>query len=376
MAFVLSDFNHREDFYPITLNKAIASIEIGTSSLIDWWQFLLKEEVFIHTADYLQKLYKTLPTHDSILIDARVIPDSEAISLIKNLHPGQRLYDSKGTIAVNNKSFTDWTTEVMAPEQIRIRSSRDIINSNAEVMQMQFQNLATEKKFAFAPNHIFLTGSREQLMIEEGAVVRNIFVNTVDGPVYIAARANVQDGAMLRGPLFVGATAVIKMGAKIYGGSSIMAAATAGGEIKNSILMQYSNKAHDGYLGDSVIGNWCNLGAGTTNSNIKNTASESAFSHAKSKQLKAGVLMGDFCRTAIQTRINTGSAFGVSCNIVSENWPPDSMKSFSWFQNEISIYRFEKAIEHINNWMKLKGRQLTNEEEGVLNYIFDRLTND
>lgn len=375
MPFVLCDLDHQKDFYPFTLNKAIAALEVGTSTIQAWWQFLLKEEVFIHTADYLQKLYKLPPSDPCIFIDARVVPDSETISLLKNLSAGERLYDEEGTIAVNGASFHEWKKEVFAEPQIRLTTSRDLIEKNAAVIQMQTEVLASEKETESVAATAMVTGPRNQIFVELDVVMEHVFINTTAGPVYIAEGAKIMEGAMLRGPLFVGPLAVIKMGAKVYGGTSIMRGAVAGGEIKNSILMQFCNKAHDGYLGDSVIGQWCNIGAGTSNSNIKNTASESAFLFNKSKQLKAGVLMGDFCRTAINTRINTGSVFGVCCNIVGEKWPPAHLPPFSWFQNEAVPYRIEKSLAHINNWMKLKDHALSAAEQSVLQYIFERLTN-
>jgi UDP-N-acetylglucosamine diphosphorylase/glucosamine-1-phosphate N-acetyltransferase len=183
------------------------------------------------------------------------------------------------------------------------------------------------------------------------------------------------EGSLIRGPFSLGEGALVKMGAKIYGATTIGPYCLAGGEIKNSILFGYSNKAHDGYLGDSVIGEWCNLGAGTSNSNIKNTASEVNVWHFHTREylkagLKCGLLMGDYSRAAINTSFNTGTVVGVCANIFGEGMPPKFIPSFTWGNKGLSLYEFEKALTDISNWKKLKNQVLTEEEITQLKHIF------
>lgn len=199
----------------------------------------------------------------------------------------------------------------------------------------------------------------EDLMMDPHAWVEPCICVTTEGPIWIEAGAHVMAGAILRGPLYIGKNAVVKMGAALYGGTSVGPHCTVGGEIKNSVLMGYSNKAHDGYLGDSVIGYWCNLGAGTTNSNLKNTAGSVRVYHPAGGTRvdagqKAGVFLGDFSRTAIQTAFSTGTIAGVCCHISGPK-PATFIPDFSWGETE--RYRWEKVESDLRNWMAFKGQE-------------------
>jgi len=184
------------------------------------------------------------------------------------------------------------------------------------------------------------------------------------------------EGSYIRGPFALCEGAVVKMGTRIYGATTVGPYSVVGGEIKNSVIFGYSNKAHDGYLGDSVLGEWCNLGAGTSNSNLKNNASEvSVWHHPQNDFMRAGfkcgLLMGDYSRCAINTAFNTGTVVGVCANIFGEGMPPKHVPNFSWGNKSISRYEFEKAMVDISNWKKLKNQQLADDEVNQLRYIFD-----
>jgi hypothetical protein len=174
----------------------------------------------------------------------------------------------------------------------------------------------------------------------------------------------------------MGEGSVLKMGSKIYGATTLGPWCMGGGEIKNSVMFGFSNKAHDGYLGDSVIGEWCNLGAGTSNSNLKNTASDVKLWTPGGRAVagkKCGVMMGDFSRTAVNTSINTGTVVGVCCNVFGPGLTPKHLPSFSWGSDGFERYRLEKAIDDIDAWKKLKGHTISDNEKNVLKYIFDNL---
>ena len=212
----------------------------------------------------------------------------------------------------------------------------------------------------------------ENIFVEEGAKVNYSILNAQDGPIYIGNNSEIFEGSFIRGPFSLGEGSRIKMGAKIYGGTTIGPFCLATGEIKNSILMSYSNKAHDGYLGDSAIGSWCNIGAGTSNSNLKNTGGivtmwskeKNAFIEAG---YKCGLLIGDYSRCSINTSFNTGTVVGVSCNIFGNTFQSRFYKDFTWGNEK---YIFEKAISDINNWKKMKGLEITEEEIQSLKKIY------
>jgi UDP-N-acetylglucosamine diphosphorylase/glucosamine-1-phosphate N-acetyltransferase len=216
------------------------------------------------------------------------------------------------------------------------------------------------------------TISSENIFIEEGAVVEHSILNATGGPIYIGKYAEVMEGCLIRGPFALCEGSKLKMGTKVYGATTIGPYCIAGGEIKNSIISGYSNKAHDGYLGDSVVGEWCNLGAGTSNSNIKNTASIVQVWHDAHKAfipagLKCGLLLGDYSRTAINTAFNTGTLAGICCNIFGEGFPSKYIPDFSW---GFERYNLEKALSDINNWKKLKGQEITENEIKLLTDIY------
>ncbi len=212
----------------------------------------------------------------------------------------------------------------------------------------------------------------ENIFIEKGAKVSHSILNAFAGPIYIGRNAEIMEGNMIRGSFSLGDNSVLKMGSKIYGATTLGPNCVAGGEIKNSIFFGNSNKAHDGYLGDSVLGEWCNLGAGTSNSNVKNTGGDVFIQNGENTAAekagnKAGLLMGDYCRCAINTSFNTGSTVGVCCNIFGGDMPAKFTNNFSWGNEP---YIFEKALEHISNWKKMKNATLTADEARMLKKIY------
>lgn len=260
-------------------------------------------------------------------------------------------------------------------DYITIKHKWDFIQQNQNIIKADIQLRVLNNKFQNIPDHITVTGLKDQVYLEEGATLEQASLNTTQGPIYIGENSLIMDGARLRGPLYIGKNCVVKMNATIYGGTSIRDKVIIGGEVKNSIINSYSNKAHDGYLGDSIIGEWCNLGAGTTVSNLKNNASEVGVWNMFQKKVeyagnKCGTFMGDFSRTGINTSLDTGTVIGICSNIIPKHGrPPKFIPNFSWLNDELQSYNLDKAFVDIQNWMNFKNEELTTEMKFILTSI-------
>jgi UDP-N-acetylglucosamine diphosphorylase/glucosamine-1-phosphate N-acetyltransferase len=258
-----------------------------------------------------------------------------------------------------------------------IRYPWHIFQHNAEALIEDF-HLLTGGRRSQPPSPTVSMINPEAIFIEEGASLSHCILNASTGPIYIGRHAEIMEGSLIRGPFAAGEGAVVKMGAKIYGATTLGPHCSAGGEIKNAVFFGYSNKGHDGYLGDAVIGEWCNLGAGTSASNLKNNAGSVRVWHPATRSFldagqKCGLLMGDYSRTAINTSFDTGTLTGVSCNIFGTAIPPKYIPDFSWGQDGSTRYECEKAIRDIANWKKLKNQTLTEMQILTLKHIFERL---
>jgi len=256
-----------------------------------------------------------------------------------------------------------------------IRFPWHIFQHNAEALLEDFDLLTAGRSSQPIPRFVQAI-CPDAVFIEEGARLGPCILNASTGPVYIARDAEIMEGSLIRGPFAACEGAVVKMGAKIYGATTLGPGVTTGGELKNVVIFGYSNKGHDGYLGDSVIGEWCNLGAGTSVSNLKNNAGEIRVWHPASREylsagIKCGLLMGDYSRAAINTSFDTGTVVGVCCNIFG-GLPPKYVPDFSWGKDGSIRYDWDKAVRDIGNWKKLKHRSLTDSEILALKHIFEQ----
>ena len=265
---------------------------------------------------------------------------------------------------------------ISAIDRVRIiRYPWDIFRYNAEALITDFNLIAASRKSQAIPPSVQVVDP-EKIFIEEGARLQHCLLNASTGPIYIGRGAEIMEGSLIRGPFAACEGSTVKMGTKIYGATTLGPYSTAGGEIKNAVFFGYSNKGHEGYLGDAVIGEWCNLGAGTSASNLKNNAGEIKVWHPASGQAipagsKCGLLMGDYSRSAINTSFNTGTVVGVCCSVFGEAPPPKYVPDFSWGSSH--RYEWDKALRDIGNWKKLKNQSLTDTEILTLKHIFEIL---
>lgn len=384
MTVVLFDNTFREQLYPLTLTKSVADLRCGILTFKERWELITGQEVFIQTVDYLSALYAPVEGSEAIWIDAGIIADEQLTDRILSLQNGQALADENGLIAGKStqllSSFSLENSLQLFAEVFDVKSVKrlqyppQIVQWNDCMIRTDFE-LITKNKTSQPISHTNQVISHADIFIEENATVEFCTLNSSTGPIYIGKDAVLMEGSMIRGPFAFGENSLLKMGTKIYGATSIGPNCVVGGEIKNVLMEGNSNKAHDGYLGDSVIGEWCNMGAGTSNSNVKNTGGEVKLWNRYTKTFmpagqKCGVVMGDYSRTAINSSINTGSIIGVCCNVFGEGLLPKVIDDFSWGLNR--KYEFDKALNDINNWKKMKHQQLNDAEAEVLKYIFAR----
>ena len=378
-----------ENLYPFTLTRQIQDIRVGILTIREKWEILLGLPSFDRNEDDYKDLDRSVTIEDAasdgvcLMIHGNVLPSPKLIKAIRNLKNGEfiSVNDNAGIVfrvtkkEISEKHKIAVTKSISVKEDVKtIQYPWDIFRLNDWAIRQDFELLTKKRKSQSVPKSNKVIDP-ENIFLEKGAIVQHSILNASAGPVYIGKNAEVMEGAIIRGPFALGEGACLKMGAKVYGATSIGPYCIAGGEIKNSVLFGYSNKAHDGYLGDSVIGEWCNMGAGTTNSNLKNNAGEVKVWTPKglvSAGMKCGVMMGDFSRTAINTSINTGTVIGVCCNVFGNGLTPKYIPNFSWGSEGVKRYEFEKALQDIEGWKKLKDQAVTENEKSILKYIFNR----
>lgn len=381
------EFCQPQNLFPFTLTRQIQDIRVGILTIREKWEQYLGLPSFDKQEGDYKDLDRAMVINEHIdddilyLIHGNVLPSARIAAKIRKLKPGEFL------------SLPEKENFVFCISKKHIRNEHQIKVEKAVELEEEFRDIVFPwdicklNFWAIKEDFALLTKNRssqisstnrvtapENIFIEKGAQVEHCFLNASDGPIYIGRNAVVMEGSMLRGPLAICEGAVVKMGAKIYGGTTIGPNCVVGGEIKNSVFFSNSNKGHDGYIGDSVIGEWCNLGAGTSNSNLKNNASNILVytpDGPVNVGIKCGVLMGDYSRTAINTSINTGTVIGVSCNVFGNGLTPKYIPSFSWGSEGIKRYEFNKALADIENWKNLKHLSVTDSERYILRHIFD-----
>lgn len=376
------------NLFPFTLTRQVQDIRIGILTIREKWEQALGAPSFDKFEEDYKDLDRAVRIHEMIggdiifLIHGNVLPTQKIVQKVKELNPGEFLSvpGKEGFVYCISKK------EVLDENRIRMGKAIEMEDGLKEI---QFPwNIFGLNGWAIEQDFTLLTEGRksakisgtnnvkfhQNIFLEDGAEVECSFLNAEEGPIYIGRGAQVMEGCMLRGPLAICDGAVVKMGAKIYGATTIGPKCTVAGEIKNSVIFGHSNKAHDGYMGDSVIGEWCNWGAGTTNSNMKNNASAVVVwtpAGPVNVGLKCGVIMGDYTRTAINTSINTGTVIGACAHVFGTGLTPKYIPSFSWGHDGLQRYDLEKAFANINNWKVFKGSALTSSEKTILQHIFD-----
>lgn len=382
---VLCDGDKYIDFLPLTFTRPISEFLIGIGSIRSKWEAWCDQEIAVLTQPYLQSIFPAPPAGIHTWISANIIPVPDLVKFIQDCPPRSTLYYQDKAIGHTEITYEEYQTEnlllhpIQIPPNIKcitIHRLWDLFTLNSQVMNADFIHFTNGKKSADLADNNKILG--DQVFLEEGAKINCAIVNALTGPIYLATGAEIQEGAMIRGGLYLGPESTVKMGAKLYGTTSVGKACKIGGEITNSIFHDYSNKGHEGYIGNSVIGSWCNFGADTNSSNLKNTYDTiNCYDYRSGKMINSGqqflgLLMGDHSKTGINTMLNTGTVIGVNCNIYGSGFPPNYIPSFSWGgTDELQTYRLEKAIETAYKVMARRDVLMTKNDRLVFQYLFE-----
>jgi len=380
--FILSDhYDNWLNLNPLTLTKPVAALRIGINSIQEKWESFLSVKPQLKTcAPHLKALdtWTQHPGETYVFINACIIPSPELTSSIVNLKEGESLYKDGLSIAskivLGKQSFEK---EIQYPHEIiSIQYPWDIFSKNELILKQDFEQITKGRKSQKISSTNVIIGKQEFIFLEEGAKVEASNLNTETGPIYIGKNAEVMEGSSIRGGFALCESATLKLGTKIYGATTIGPHSKIGGEVNNSVVQGYSNKGHDGFLGNSVIGEWCNLGAGTNNSNLKNNYGVVAvYNYLKkdfidSKLQFLGLIMGDHSKCGINTMFNTGTVVGVFANIFGGEFPPKYIPSFSWGgASGFNSYDLNKAFDVADKVMERRGLSLSSADKEILKQI-------
>ena len=383
MNYILFDGNVRNQLLPFTFTRPVADIRVGILTIREKWEKYLRFTTTTITEDYLSEKYPMVELERNILINASFIPSENLTKMVEELSENEAIFCDDEPIAFfssegQNVNFESYNiTRYSHQDVLRIEHTWDIFSKNHEAIQRDFELLTKGRDSQPIPE-TSVAFNRDNIFIEEGAKLAFCSLNATDGPIYIGKDAEVMEGALIRGPFALCDHATVKMGAKIYGGTTVGPHSKVGGEVNNSMIFGFSNKGHDGFLGNSVIGEWCNLGADTNNSNLKNNYAEVRLwdyeteGFARTGLQFCGLMMGDHSKCGINTMFNTGTVVGVSANIFGSGFPRNFVPSFSWGGNAgMSTYLTKKAFEVAKVVMSRRNIEFTETDAKILEHVFE-----
>lgn len=387
MNCVLFDDSTWQDLLPLTFTRPVSDIRIGILSIREKWKLFFQEASFSNWtyAPYLQGKYPLLSEKENLYINSKVLPDDAFCAALLNLEHNTGLQQNGHLLAFKGvlKDRQQLNDLVLSAEQytngvMMVINVWDIFQKNGEAILHDFNKLCRGRKSQPLSSSVTVIGDKSLVFLEEGATCEAAILNTKSGPVYLGKDSEVMEGSVIRGPFALCEHSATKLSTKIYGPTTIGPHSKVGGEINNSVIFGYSNKAHDGFLGNSVLGEWCNLGADTNNSNLKNNyAPVKLYSYTHQKMMSTGLqfcglIMGDHSKTGINTMLNTGTVVGVACNIYGGGFPPAHIPSFQWGGSEgLTTYQFDKFIETAERVYQRRGLTLDSTEKQVLTHLFN-----
>ena len=384
MNYILFDGPNRDKLLPFTFTRPVCELRAGILTIKEKWDFLLESKTSILTEEYLSTKFHLKLTSDNIFIDGSIIPTNELIDLITKLENNQCLSKGDHIIAYRsntaepiNSEFTSFNRVETGLEYIFIENTWDIFRFNPHTIESDFKLLTSDKLSSKISNTNNIIGDTAQIFIEDGANVEYAYLNTTDGTIYIGKDSHVMEGSKIRGPFALCNNSTIKMDAKIYSGTTVGPYSKVGGEVSNSVIFGYSNKGHDGFLGNSVIGEWCNLGADTNTSNLKNTYdfvrlwSYDANTFVSTGLQFCGLIMGDHSKSGINTMFNTGTVVGVSSNIYGAGFQRNFIPSFMWGGvSGLKPFNFKKSVDVAIAVFKRRNKDFNDTEQNIFSHLY------
>ncbi|MCB0439439.1 MAG: glucose-1-phosphate thymidylyltransferase [Mangrovimonas sp.] len=383
MNYILFDGPYRNNLLPFTFTRPVADIRIGILTIREKWEAHLGYTTTTITEDYLSDKFPMVEMEENILINASFLPNVELVEMVKNLEVNQAIFKGEEVIAFYTKEaqddidFSKLEALEFEDDILKIEHTWDIFSKNGEALQDDFDLLTKGRRSQPIPatNNVL---NPENIFIEEGASLNFTTLNASTGPIYIGKNAEIMEGSIIRGPFALCEGSTVKLAAKIYGPTTVGPYSKVGGEVSNSVIFGYSNKGHDGFLGNSVLGEWCNLGADTNNSNLKNNYAEvrlwdyNTGGFARTGLQFCGLMMGDHSKCGINTMFNTGTVVGVSANIFGSGFPRNFVPSFSWGGSAgFTEYLTSKAFEVAKVVMSRRNMEFSEQDAAILSYVFE-----
>lgn len=382
MNYILFDGPHRNALLPFTFTRPVADIRVGILTIREKWEKHLGYTTTTITEEYLSDKWPMVEMENNVMINASFLPNEILVEMIKNLELNQAIFQEEEVVAFYAKEgeevdFDSFEVIEFTEECIKIENTWDIFQKNDVAIREDFELLTEDRYSQPIPKSVNVL-SPENIFIEEGAKLEFVTLNASTGPIYIGKNAEIMEGSVIRGPFALCESGRVKLATKVYGATTVGPHSVIGGEVNNSVLFGYSNKGHDGFLGNAVLGEWCNIGADSNNSNLKNNYEEVKLwsyeteNFAKTGLQFCGLMMGDHSKCGINTMFNTGTVVGVSTNIFGAGFPRNFVPSFSWGgASGFTTYLTKKAFDTAKIVMARRNVEFSEEDAKILEHVFE-----
>lgn len=378
----------RENLLPLSYTRPIADFLVGITTLRKKWESFLAGEFSYSTVGYLSEKYPMKTAEENLFIASNIIATEHLARRLDSLEPGEVLMADTMAgqrVLVGFKGGANRLDEVIhsMPAGIVYEEKVDAINYvydifllNGRQIEADFDVLTAGREGQSIPRSNTVIGDPDRIYIESGAIVEGVVLNASHGPIYVGRHVEIMEGSCLRGPIALGEHSTVNMGTRIYPGTSLGPWCKVGGELTNVVIFGFTNKAHDGFLGNAVIGEWCNLGAGCVASNLKNDYTEiKLWNYPSHRFLRTGLqfcglIMADHSKAGINTMFNTATVVGVGVNIHGSGFPRNFIASFSeGGPSGFTDLPMEKFFDIAKRMMARRGRSLSEADNRIFHAI-------